>query len=201
MQDRPTIRMMQAHDDATQVAELIYATDATLFPLLFGKRQKAVKNLVKLIKLENNSFSHKQIAVYDDQGIKGIIIFYTSSELHGDQEFNDFIKAFNLFDLLRLLACSILLFPILNHTHTQGVYIQNICVDGSMRGKGIGTQLIHYVHARYLSSVERHIYLDVAIDNEKARKLYERENFVLVKKKHAWGLFPLTFLMRKEVRS
>jgi hypothetical protein len=96
MDEKPLIRMMDADDNALIVAELIYGTDGMLFPFLFGQRQKAVQKLAKLVSMERNSFSHKHIAVYDEQGIKGIIIFFSSLKENEDKELNDFIKVFTL---------------------------------------------------------------------------------------------------------
>jgi len=66
------IRTLEKPDDIEKVASLIYTTDDSFFPFLFGKYEKAIPKLKHLILLENNSFSYKYIYCSIDKDIQGI---------------------------------------------------------------------------------------------------------------------------------
>ena len=52
-------------------------------------------------------------------------------------------------------------------------YIQSICVDGSARGEGIGTELMRFAEERILAE-RPNVFLCVSSFNPRARALYER---------------------------
>jgi len=189
------IRKLALTDDLTQVAQIVYQTDAFLFPFLFGKKEKAIPHLSKLIGLENNSFSYRNIHLYIENKIEGIIIELDVSK-HVD-ETKDFGQTFSFGQLMILAIKQLFLFPILKHKNKEGRYIQNVCVDENSRGKGIGTLLLLDAFNRAKKDGINQMYLDVEVKNKKAIALYEKHGFIKVKTKRIWFIFPATYWMMK----
>jgi len=192
------IRKMQKNDDVLKTAELIYGTDDFIFPFLFGKKEKAIWKLSKLVSLENNAFSYNRIIVDSERDlIRGILI--ENDQKHNRLETRDFLKTFGFWSLVRLFFGQILLFPILSHKQSEGRYIQNVSVDPRFRGLGIGTALVKTAIARADADKATGLFLDVSKKNEGALKLYKKLGFEIVKKRRIWGLFFATFLMKKNL--
>lgn len=84
--------------------------------------------------------------------------------------------------------------------------IEAVAVAGSIRGKGIGTQLIEHVCRLAKSSGYRGLVLEVVDTNPQAQKLYERLGFTILKKDqvgiftHRAGFTAVTY-MRKALQS
>lgn len=192
------IRKMQKSDDVLKTAELIYETDDFIFPFLFGKKEKAIWKLSKLVSLENNAFSYNRILVDQEKdAIRGILI--ENSQKHNRLETRDFLKTFRFWSLVRLFLGQALLFPILSSQFRGGRYIQNLSVDPRFRGQGIGTALMKAEIARAEAEKATHLFLDVSKKNEGAFKLYKKLGFQIVKKRRIWGLFFATYLMKKDL--
>lgn len=192
------IRRVELTDDLNRVAHLIYQTDGFIFPFLFGKPKKAENTLFKLVGMENNSFSYKNIyAYFDEDMINGILIETNPNQ--NQHEEKDFTSALNPFQLISLGFKQIVLFPILRHHH-QGRYIQNVAVDAPYRGQGIGRKLLEDAIERAKRDQIKTLELDVAVENKRAKKLYDNLGFNVVKKGRIWGIFLATFAMKKQLK-
>jgi len=190
------IRKMTAADDATTVAELIYGTDGILFPFLFGRKDKAVSRLATLVQLDRNAFSHERIFLFEEEGtIRGILV--ETDVRHDRRETDDFVAAFRFGELLGLLVRQICLFPVLRRDRGAYRYIQNLSVDPTFRGKGIGSALLEDAIARAERDGVAALHLDVSVKNDIARNLYEKHGFRVFAKRRIWGVFPLEYAMRK----
>src|SRR5690606_21927015 len=66
------------------------------------------------------------------------------------------------------------------HKHNQSARLYSLAVDPDFRGKGLGEQLAEYVLAKVEEKGITRCFLEVADDNERARRLYERLGFVPV---------------------
>lgn len=193
------IRRLSLSDPIDQVASLIYHTDATLFPLLFGPYEKAKPVIMALIKKENNAFSHRFIDVFIEDAtgdILGLIITYTNDEKPNDKDFQTVIKGPYA---LRVGFMSLLFYRLLNPKLNQSLYIQNLSVKEAARGQGVGTQLLHHVYAHAKETSIPTISLDVSLDNKKAMRLYLKEGFQLIKKRRLLGLIPMVYWCEKPV--
>lgn len=191
------IRKLKITDDLTQVAKILYQTDDFLFPFLFGKEEKAILRLTKLISLENNPFSYRFITIDIDKQIRGILL--EEDDKTKLKPAKDFKKAFSFFPLMALAIKQLFLIPTLWHNLEGGRYIQALCVDKASRGQGIGSKLLNDAIKRAESDEISKLFLDVVIKNKAALKLYEKLGFAIVKKKRMWGLFPVTYWMKKDI--
>jgi len=176
------IRFSNLTDNTTEIARLIYETD-NIMPFLFGKREKAIIKLKNLIENDNTVFSHKNILVFKKNHlINGILLFYNPKLIDKKRENDAYSRVFSFFELLILWVKSIILKSINDKSEMDGLYIQNISVDALARGEGIGTKLMNFVNEFALQNGYSSLWLDVAYNNPKAKKLYEREGFVEVSK-------------------
>lgn len=173
------IRFSNLNDNTTEIARLIYETD-NIMPFLFGKREKAIIKLKNLIENDNTVFSHKNILVFkkDRHLINGILLFYNPKLIDKKRENDAYSRVLSFIELLKLGVKSIILKSINDKSEMDGLYIQNISVDALARGEGIGTKLMNFVTEFALQNGHSSLWLDVAYNNPKAKKLYEREGFV-----------------------
>lgn len=177
------IGFLNLTDNISEIARLIYETD-NIMPFLFGKREKAILKLKNLIENDNTVFSHKNIIVFkkDNHLITGILLFYDPKVIDKERENDTYNRVFSLTELIKLWLKSIILQPINEKSEMDGLYIQNISVDTLARGEGIGTKLMNFVQELALQNGYSSLWLDVAYNNPKAKKLYEREGFIEVSK-------------------
>nr|HOP09313.1 N-acetyltransferase [Candidatus Methanofastidiosa archaeon] len=79
-------------------------------------------------------------------------------------------------------------------------YISNVSVSPESRGKGIGTELMDKAQETAKEKGCDTLLLDVAIENDGAKRLYERLGFEIFKtKKLIFGVGPGTYSMRKSM--
>ena len=175
------IRPLQLDDDLDKVAELIFDTDLHAFSMLFGKREVAIPKLKKLIAMDHNRLCHRHTLVYlEDDEIIGILIGYDPEQTDMKKERRDYLNALSTFDAIMIGIKYFFIEFIISTDGLKGLYIQNISINPSHRGKGIGSKLIdHYIKL----AIERKIpalWLDVTLSNDGARKLYARIGFKVV---------------------
>ena len=58
-------------------------------------------------------------------------------------------------------------------------YVQTVAVDRERRGAGIGTALLDHGEQLAAAAGSRRLALDVVVDNEAARRLYERRGMAI----------------------
>lgn len=174
MPSSPNIRRMDLATDLDAVAGLVYDTDAYLFPFLFGPRSHALPQLRKLIALEANSFSHRHIWCAGEPGaVQGILIGYDHRQFDKAAEEADYQRALALIDRWLLGPRLWVLRPFLDKSDVLGRYIQNVCVQPSFRGRGVGSGLIRH----FLELGRDDVWLDVELGNAEAIQLYQRLGF------------------------
>lgn len=178
------IRNLGKNEGSSELVELIYMTDTFLFPFLFGEIDKAIPKLVKLISMENNRFSYKNIIVCIENGeVKGMLVGFNPVEIKLKKEYIDFSKVLSKTEMISLLfKCCTILRSQGNKKDISGAYIQNISVGENCRGEGIGTKLIEYYSQNMKQQGTNSLFLDVPIENERAKKMYERRGFFTIKK-------------------
>ena len=80
-------------------------------------------------------------------------------------------------------------------------YIQTVCVDASLRGSGIGTQLVAFAEERIFRETPN-VFLTVTSFNPRARALYERLGYETVGELRDYLIRGASeILMRKSIAS
>ncbi|MBU5590229.1 GNAT family N-acetyltransferase [Clostridium sp. MSJ-4] len=177
------IRKLEINDDLEKVSRLIYDTDVGIFEMLFGERDKAISIIRKLIERENNSFSYKHIFCYIDEEIRGILIGYNYKDIDESEETAELNEILPKGVMLELFFKSLILKPVIEKKEVNDLYIQNICVEESYRGRSIGTKLIDYYFEYAKNLNHQAVFLDVSYDNYRAKKLYEEKGFLTISSK------------------
>lgn len=195
------IRFATTLDDLSTIARLIHETDR-IIPYLFGKRQKAIKKIESLVSMENNIFSYQNIVVYEPSAnnIQGILLAYSPQKKDKQKENEDYSQVFSILELVALWFKVLFLKSMENKSEIDGLYISNISVDSSARGGGIGTKLISFIEEWASAKEFTSLWLDVAFDNPKAKKLYEKQGFTVVSERQILFSKNGFFRMKKSLK-
>lgn len=157
--------------DVNHVARLVYDVDFRTFDMLFKSDEEAVKSISKyLAKKKLNDYF--KVILDDDNCIIGYVSIY----LHDDErEFH--LKSWKLFvvDILdHFVLCDI---------EKDDLYLAEVAIDESQRGKGLGRQVVLDVIDYARSKNYKRVTLDADFRNKGAKKLYESIGFKEFNKK------------------
>jgi len=173
--------------DYLLAAELIYDTSTSLSEFIFGKREKSIPYIKKLVEIGNNSLGCENVyGYYLNNELVGLYIGYTGEKkkyYEGMPDFYAFLKAFNILEILILVGK----LPILNRLLTSKIekdeyYISNLVVDSRFRGRGIGSILLDHAIENAKKKECISVILDVDMNNKKAVSFYRRMGFKIVDK-------------------
>lgn len=160
----------QIHD-TYKVAKLVYDVDFRTFDLLFKNEDKAISTI------ENDLKKHKpentfKVILNDNDEIIGMLMAYVSEKPH------DFrLKS------LKLIVVDILDYFVLCDIEKDDLYVAEIAIDDSLRGQGLGKQVLLDVIDYAKSKKLNRVILDADFRNVGAKKLYERIGFKEFNKK------------------
>jgi len=185
-------RLDKGCHDIRKVAELIYDTDQSLLPLMFGGRATGIERLRCLVQAGSNTFGYEYVYVAIDGGeVVGIAIGATGAEYtKADEEgFGVYYRCIGWVGSLRLSAAWLAVRNVLTkRLGADDFYISVLCVDSKRRGSGVGGFILENIARTARDQGCNRLVLDVSFENEGARRLYERLGFVSMKKKR---LIPL----------
>ncbi|MEE1133540.1 GNAT family N-acetyltransferase [uncultured Methanobrevibacter sp.] len=150
--------------DVSKVARFVYDVDFRTFDMLFKSPDSAVKTISK--SLENEDLETFTVILDDDDNIIGMLIYYIDK----------FPRHFN-FRSLRLLIVDILDYFVLCDVGPGDLYIAEIAIDSSLRGQGLGKQVLLEVIDYAKSQNLNRVILDADFRNEGAKRLYEKIGF------------------------
>lgn len=178
------IRRLTLNDDIEAVAELFYATDDTVFPMVFGKKEKAVEYLSKLIKLEYNQFSYKKTHIFiEEDKIVGVLVGFDEREQNDKLENSEIIDALSTGQLMRLVMKASAVKKYRITYREKNIFIRLISVASDWKGKGIGTALLGYFRAIAQKQGYKQMSLDVPLGNKVAIGMCAKLGFRVVEKK------------------
>ncbi len=167
--------------DLDAVARLIYLTDKDISSLLFGKDMQSAKECIKkLMFIGGNSHSLEYVHVAaSGRAVDGILICFDGAQ---KRAIDDDRALASVSCNMRKIAL-LVLGRTLNHILTKDIdgdelYISNISVNPSVRGRGIGTKLVSYAKCIGKERGCKSVLLDVSTKNTGAYRLYERLGFV-----------------------
>jgi ribosomal protein S18 acetylase RimI-like enzyme len=167
--------------DVDLVSELIYETDISLFTTFLDKdRTNAIEKLRKLIIAGKNSYGHEHIYIGEDDNTKvmGILIAFRGDEINyleeitifkHEMEFLNFLKLSFVKPIYDKIAASLI--------ENDDLYIGNLVVADSLRGQGIGSEILKNSFQLATDKKCKRVLLDVTFENFNAKRLYERTGF------------------------
>ena len=157
--------------DVCHVAKLVYDVDYRTFDLFFKSDKKAIESISKyLLKKEINK--NFKVILDDDHNIIGYVSIY----LHDDSH------KFHL-KSLRLFLVDILDYFVLCDIEENDLYLAEVAIDESQRGKGLGRKVLQDVIDYAKSKNYSRVILDADFRNEGAKRLYESIGFKQYNKK------------------
>lgn len=157
--------------DVRHVARLVYDVDFRTFDLFFKSDEKAIDAISKyLSKKDINPYF--KVILDENKNVIGYISIY----LH-DDDHKFILKS------LRLYLVDILDHFVLCDIGKNDLYLAEIAIDESQRGKGLGRKVIEDVIDYAKSKNFSRIILDADFRNGGAKKLYESIGFKVFNKK------------------
>ena len=167
--------------DARPVSLLIYDTFPKMATYVFGlgNATRAVMRFETLFALKGHRFSyqHTEIITAGDR-VVGMFIAYPGKDLMGLkwQTVRVLFKQYTFFEKLQLIKRGL---PIIfiQEAAKDEFLLSNLAVKKGQRSQGIGTQILSHVEAKARHAGYRKLALLVTMDNQKARKFYERHGF------------------------
>ena len=157
--------------DTYKVAKLVYDVDFRTFDLLFKNEDKAISTIEKDLRKHEPEGTFKVILDNNDE-IIGMLMAYIS-EMPYDFRFKS----------LKLIIVDILDYFVLCDIEKDDLYVAEIAIDDSLRGQGLGKQVLLDVIDYAKSKNLNRVILDADFRNVGARKLYERMGFKEFNKK------------------
>lgn len=157
--------------DVNHVARLVYDVDYRTFDMFFKSDKQAIRAISKYLakKKLNNYF---KVILDENKNIIGYVSIYLHNDGH---EFH--LKSWKLFlvDILdHFVLCEI---------EKDDLYLAEIAIDESQRGKGLGRQVVLDVIDYAKSHNFKRVTLDADFRNDGAKKLYESIGFKEFNKK------------------
>ena len=157
--------------DTYKVAKLVYDVDFRTFDLLFKNEDKAISTIEKDLRKHEPEGTFKVI-LDDNDDIIGMLMAYIS-----EMPYDFRLKS------LKLIIVDILDYFVLCDIEKDDLYVAEIAIDDSLRGQGLGKQVLLDVIDYAKSKNLNRVILDADFRNIGARKLYERIGFKEFNKK------------------
>lgn len=157
--------------DVCHVAKLVYDVDYRTFDMFFKSDKTAIKSISKyLTKKDLNKYF--KVILDDDRNVIGYVSIY----LH-DDDHKFYLKS------LRLYLVDILDHFVLCDIGENDLYLAEIAIDESQRGKGLGRKVVQDVIDYAKSKGYDRVILDADFRNKGAKRLYESLGFKEFNKK------------------
>lgn len=157
--------------DVRHVARLVYDVDFRTFDMFFKSPDNAVESISKYLKKKAVT-QYFKVILDENRDIIGYVSIY----LH-DDEHKFYLKSW------QLILVDILDHFVLCDIEKDDLYLAEIAIDESQRGKGLGRKVIQDVISYARSKNFKRVILDADFRNEGAKKLYESLGFKQFNKK------------------
>lgn len=175
-------------EDAPVAARLQYLAGPGIAMALFGKPESnAIRVLTELFPIPDHMFSytHACVAERDDQ-VVGLLLGFDGKTMEAAERAAGRI-GFRLFKIIRPWHIPRLVLGIIDLERAsvpvsdEEWLVQMIAVLPEVRRQGIGRQLMEFAESQAQSKGLKKLVLDVIVENEGARRFYERLGFQAVK--------------------
>lgn len=153
------------------MAKLVYDVDYRTFDMFFKSDKQAIGAISKYLS-KKKSNDYFKVILDDDKNIIGYVSIY----LHDDGH-DFYLKS------PRLYIVDILDHFVLCDIEKDDLYLAEIAIDESQRGKGLGRKVVCDVINYAKSKNYKRVTLDADFRNKGAKKLYEKIGFKEFNKK------------------
>jgi ribosomal protein S18 acetylase RimI-like enzyme len=173
-------------DQAPPASRLIYLTMKITADHLFGlgSPQNGLQVLEGLFRLQSNRFSYQftQIVPIGSQPA-GLVVAYPG-KLMKSLELPMALHLFKIKGVKEFVQFMMRAIPLasVEEAEDDEYFISNLAVSPEKQGKGLGSHILAQVEKKAVTLGFKKISLTVDVDNERARRLYERNGFTVVKK-------------------
>ncbi len=178
-------------------AELFLEALSEKFIPILGKKDKA-KKLIELSIEPGNCFYAEE-----DGKLLGLLAFQTKEGSFLNPSLKELIQ---LYGIYKAIFKAIGLSMLQHKTKNKELYIEAIAVTEFARGKGIGTKLIEALTEFAHNQGYKYLTLQVIDTNPRAKELYEKLGFSVIKNSKIWPFnkligwpFDGVFLMEKTI--
>jgi ribosomal protein S18 acetylase RimI-like enzyme len=174
--------------DALVVAQLMYYASSNYILAFFGKPEsKAIGVLRRMFRLPRHTTSYTYAFVAEDEGDvvgafsgfdgKSWRVSARASWMYGPIWFA-VIPPWQIPRMIAAFADFSKAMPLISN---EEYYIEHLAVLPEKRGQGIGEQLMEFAENQARAKGLKRVTLSVGIENEGARRLYERLGFQTIK--------------------
>lgn len=175
-------------DDAPAASQLMYYAGPNYILAFFGKTErKAIRGLCRMFPLPGHTTSYSYAFVAEDEG-KVVGLFSgldgktwraskRASKMYGPLWF----VAVPPWQIPRMIAAYDDFDRAMPPVSDEEYYIEHLAVLPERRGQGIGRQLMEFAENQARARGLKRVVLDVEIENEGARRLYEHLGFQIAK--------------------
>lgn len=172
-------------DDAYQCAQLVFASGEREFLYFLGvARERCIEFLETAFRSRAGRFSWRRhrVAIDEHDAVTGVLALHDGRSMLWDDPCLVWMLArhFGAWRAANMLARGLVLETELPKPSRDQILMAHCGVAEPMRGQGIFTALFRHVATSDLRAVDsdRRIVVDVLVENEGARALYERLGFV-----------------------
>lgn len=174
-------------EDAPVVAQLMYYASVNYMLAFFGNTKDAIKVFRRMFSLPRHTTSYTYAFVAEVEGnVVGSFSGFDGkswrASAHASWVYGPlWFAIIPLRQVIRMVAAfrdfNRAMLPILDEEY----YIEHLAILPDRRGQGIGTQLIEFAENQARTKWLKRVVLDVEIENEEARRLYERLGLQTIK--------------------
>ena len=165
--------------DGESFAELFEMASDGLLRWMFGSRFVGIVSEAFCEPGHDMSFEHTSFAEVD-AGVAGMVSGY-SSAAHEQSTSGPLVRAAGIRAVRMFGAWTVArrLFDFMDQQPVGDWYIQAVAVDPAHRGSGIGSMMLDHAEGLAVGEGAQRLTLDVAVENEAARRLYERRGMTV----------------------
>lgn len=172
-------RRATKEDNMREIAELIYDTDPYIYSFWFNNdKERCIEFLNEEMKKEGFIFNYNNLYIAYDKTLNRIVGILCAIDKSVNLEYR-YEELQKVNDNYKITVAQYIM-PIIDEVKSydnETIYIPNVCIDKSLRGRKIGTKLLGY----YIKQMEKEGFnkfaLDCLLHNLPAKNLYHSLGF------------------------
>lgn len=168
--------------DALRAAILIYSSGVEVYDYLYLTKRRAALDFIQFEAVSGNGLcGYRNVSgIYKEGRLIGTSCFVDEDRYNAisGQTLVNAMRFYSTSELIPMLVRFVKLGRLTPKPKSGEVYFSNFAIAGSERNKGYGSEALHRFMEVHKNSGYSTIGLDVLVDNERAKRLYERVGFV-----------------------